>query len=57
MELARSVYGLNDRRAELKRRINRSLGVEGGEEKVYAGEATKGKKRHEGKGGGAADSR
>ncbi len=37
IELARSVYRLNDRRAALKRRINELLGSELVEEKSYAG--------------------
>lgn len=36
VELARSVYRLNDRRSQLKREINLSLCVASGEEKVYA---------------------
>jgi tetratricopeptide (TPR) repeat protein len=38
VELARSVYRTNDRRAELKRRINELLGSDLVEEKSYAGE-------------------
>ncbi len=36
IELARSVYHLNDRRSQLKREINLSLCASPGEEKVYA---------------------
>lgn len=35
VELARSVYRLNDRRAELKRELNQRLGSELTEEKLY----------------------
>ena len=35
IELARSVYRLNDRRAELKRELNSRLGSELVEEKIY----------------------
>ena len=35
-ELARSVYRLNDRRAELKRELNSRLGSELVEEKIYS---------------------
>ena len=35
IELARSVYRLNDRRAELKRELNSRLGSELTEEKIY----------------------
>ena len=35
IELARSVYWLNDRRAELKRELNSRLGSELVEEKIY----------------------
>jgi len=35
IELARSVYRLNDRRAELKRELNSRLGSELAEEKIY----------------------
>ena len=36
IELARSVYRLNDRRAELKRELNSRLGSELVEEKIYS---------------------
>ncbi|MFI5381586.1 MAG: DUF6165 family protein [Tepidisphaerales bacterium] len=39
IELARSVYRLNDRRSQLKREINVSLCAAPGEEKVYASRA------------------
>ncbi len=39
VELARSVYRTNDRRAELKRRINELLGSDLVEEKAYAADA------------------
>jgi hypothetical protein len=36
IELARNVYRLNDRRAELKRRLSERLGSPFGERKIYA---------------------
>jgi hypothetical protein len=36
VDLARSVYRLNDRRSRLKQSINEMLGVENAEEKIYS---------------------
>ncbi|MCY2953314.1 MAG: DUF6165 family protein [Planctomycetota bacterium] len=36
VDLARSVYRLNDRRSRLKQSINKMLGVENAEEKIYS---------------------
>jgi hypothetical protein len=47
VELARSVYRLNDRRSALKREIDRVLGVQTGEVKIYAAPGGSARPGHE----------